>query len=469
MSTQVASTNRFMQLFRGPLGILLTLTYVGVIAALLMLEPRSLLWRLLLFTALALIYFIPQRPAVKMILGALLLLLIVPMVGLRNPFLLEIGFQVAVFATLALGLNVVVGFAGLLDLGYVAFFAVGAYLWAFFGSQQLWHLNDPPGTFSVYPTFPLEAWWFWIFIPLAILAATATGILLGFPVLRLRGDYLAIVTLGFGEVIRVLANNLDKPINLTNGPQGITPIQRPPLPPFLASSEVLTTLSGWAGRPIGLNDIYGFFFYFMGLIVLIVTIVIARRLEHSKLGRSWTAIREDDIAAVAMGVPLRRTKLTAFAIGAAFSGAMGVLYASNRTFVSPETFSLTASISILVMVILGGLGSIPGVVLGAAVVTLLNIDILQTLSLLLSSLRQGNDVIPLIGVPWKNLPTQLDPARYQRFVFGLLLIIMMIFRPEGMVPAERARLELHEGEEGFVPEVRLEGEVAPNADEQPAD
>ncbi len=463
MSKQAASTtNRFLQIFSGPFGALLTLAYAGIITYFLTLDPRSLLWRLLLFSALALIYFIPQRPVVKFLLGAALVLMVVPAIGLRNPFLLEIGFQIAVFATLALGLNVVVGFAGLLDLGYIAFFAVGAYLWAFFGSQQIWHIDEPPGTFSVYAAFPFPAWWFWLFIPIGILAAAGTGMLLGFPVLRLRGDYLAIVTLGFGEVIRVLANNLDKPINLTNGPQGITPIQRPPLPPFMTSPDLLAALSRWAGRPINENDIYGFFFYFLGLLILCITIIIARRLDRSKLGRSWTAIREDDVAAVAMGVPLRRTKLTAFAIGAAFSGAMGVLYAANRTFVSPETFSLTASISILVMVILGGLGSIPGVVLGATVVTLLNIDILQTLSLQLSSLRQGPDVIPLLGIPWKDLPTQLDPARYQRFVFGLLLILMMIFRPEGMVPAQRARLELHEGEADAIPDAQIEGDIAPD-------
>jgi branched-chain amino acid transport system permease protein len=343
------------------------------------------------------------------------------------------------------------GFAGLLDLGYVAFFAVGAYLWAFFGSQQLWHMDEAPGMFTIYPEFPFPAWWFWPFLFLGVIAAASTGILLGTPVLRLRGDYLAIVTLGFGEVIRVLANNLDKPINLTNGPQGITPIQRPPLPAFLTAAAVTDQLSQWAGRPIGEGDLYALFFYSLALILLVFTIVFASRLDRSRLGRSWTAIREDDVAAVAMGVPLRRTKLTAFAIGAAFSGAMGVIYAANRTFVSPETFSLTQSISILVMVILGGLGSIPGVVLGAAIVTLLNIDVLQTLSLQLSSLRQGDGFIPIINVPWADLPSQLDPARYQRLVFGLLLIFMMIFRPEGIIPARRQKLEVHEHDDSGTP------------------
>jgi branched-chain amino acid transport system permease protein len=197
---------------------------------------------------------------------------------------------------------------------------------------------------------------------------------------------------------------------------------------------------------IGVGDIYGFYFYLLTLLILALTIVMVRRLEHSKLGRAWNAIREDEVAAIAMGIPLVRSKLFAFAIGASFSGAMGVIFAANRTFVSPESFSLTASISILVMVILGGLGSIPGVVVGAAVVTVLNIDALQTLSLELSRLRQTADMIPLIGIPWSELPSQLDPARYQRLVFGIILVLMMIFRPEGIIPSQRRKLEMHENE-----------------------
>jgi branched-chain amino acid transport system permease protein len=440
------------RLLSGPLGIAFVLLYSSVVTYFLAQNPRSLLLRILLLAALLFVYYMPQKGWVKLVVGMVILLGVIPAVGLKNPFLLELGFQIAAFATLALGLNVVVGFAGLLDLGYVAFFAVGAYLWAFFGSQQIWHMNDAPGTFEAYPVFPFPAAWFWPFLIAGVIVAATTGILLGLPVLKLRGDYLAIVTLGFGEVIRVLANNMDKPpLNITNGPQGITPIQRPPLLPIFVSQAFLDRLSGWAGRSIGEGDIYGFFFYFLALVMLVVTIVIVTRLDSSKLGRSWTAIREDDIAAVAMGVPLRRTKLTAFAIGAAFSGTMGVIYAANRTFVSPETFTLTASISILVMVILGGLGSVPGVILGAAIVTLLNIDVLQSLSLQLSSLRQGDGVIPVIGIPWASLPQQLDPARYQRLVFGLLLIIMMIFRPEGIIPAKRQRLEMHEDDPSGMP------------------
>lgn len=457
-----AQLSPIQRMLKGPLGLLLVFAITVGASYLFVLSPRSLIVRLLLLGSLLLIYYMPQKGWIKLAFGGVMLLIVLPYLGLFNPFLMELGFQIAAFATLALGLNIVVGFAGLLDLGYVAFFAVGAYLWAFFGSQQIWHIDEPPGTFTIYPTFPFPAWWFWPFLIVGIVAAAGAGIMLGFPVLRLRGDYLAIVTLGFGEVIRVLANNLDKPINLTNGPQGITPVQRPPLPAFFTSQEFLNQLSEIARRPVSLNDIYGFFFYFVAIVVLILAIFLARRLDNSKLGRSWTAIREDDVAAVAMGVPLRRTKLTAFAIGAAFSGAMGVIYAANRTFVSPETFSLTASISILVMVILGGLGSIPGVVLGAAIVTLLNIDFLQTLSLQLSSLRQGSGFIPLTSIPWSSLPTQLDPARYQRLFFGLLLVVMMIFRPEGIIPSQRQRLELHEEPVEEPEGAQIEGEIEPD-------
>lgn len=443
-STDTTLQGLWQRLYHSHLWPVIVLGYIAFVTYEVTQAPRALLWRLLFLGGLLLIYYMPRHPILKLTYAAVVLIILVPILGLSNPFLLELGFQICLFATLSLGLNIVVGFAGLLDLGYVAFYAVGAYLWGFFGSQQLWHIHSVAGTAEARTDFPFDPNLFWLFLALGVVLAALTGIALGTPVLRLRGDYLAIVTLGFGEVIRVLANNLDKPINLTNGPQGITPIQRPDLPPFLVSPEFLAWLSERAGRPIGEGDIYGFFFYLLTLTILVITIVVARRLEDSKLGRAWTAIREDEVAAIAMGVPLVRSKLAAFAIGASFSGAMGVIFAANRTFVSPETFSLTASISVLVMVILGGLGSIPGVIVGAAVVTLLNIDLLQTLSLELSRLRQGSGTIPLIGVPWADLPNQLDPARYQRLVFGLILVLMMIFRPEGIIPSQRRRMEVHE-------------------------
>jgi branched-chain amino acid transport system permease protein len=268
------------------------------------------------------------------------------------------------------------------------------------------------------------------------------GILLGLPVLRVKGDYLAIVTLGFGEVIRVLALNLDKPINLTNGPQGITPIQRPPLPPEGILQLFRNFLTPMVGHVPTDAEFYNVFFYFLALIIIAIAIVVATRLEDSRIGRAWTAIREDETAAIAMGIPLVKMKLAAFAAGASFAGAMGALYAANRTFVSPETFSFQVSIGVLTMVILGGLGSIPGVIFGASAVVLLNIQVLQNFSLYLSELRQSDAVIPVINFAWKNLSNQLDPAKYQKLVFGLILILMMIFRPSGLIPAERRKREL---------------------------
>jgi branched-chain amino acid transport system permease protein len=359
----------------------------------------------------------------------------------RNIFYLEVAFQISVYAALALGLNIVVGFAGLLDLGYVAFYAVGAYLWAFFGSQQPTLLHAVPGTAPAGAHFVMSGNMFYLFVILGLAVGALTGIVLGLPVLRLRGDYLAIVTLGFGEVIRVLANNLDKPLNLTNGPQGITPIQRPTLPaPLLDAIRVV--LDPLVGRRVTDAQFYNLFFYFAALVVVVIVITVARRLDDSKIGRAWTAIREDEVAAIAMGVPLVRMKLYAFAAGASFAGGMGVLFAASRTFVSPESFSFMQSIGVLSMVILGGIGSIPGVIVGAAVVIILNLQVLQGLSLFLSELRQSDAVIPIINFAWKDLSTQLDPAKYQRMLFGIILIVMMIYRPAGLIPAARRKNEL---------------------------
>lgn len=404
-------------------------------------SPRSLVAFLLLLGTPLLMYFTTAPQRFKIIITALLLLLVLPVVGIRNIFYLEVAFQISVFSALALGLNIVVGFAGLLDLGYIAFYAVGAYVWAIFGSKQLLLLDAIPGTTAPTGPFPIDANLFWLFLFLAVGLTALTGVLLGLPVMRLRGDYLAIVTLGFGEVIRVLANNLDKPINLTNGPQGITPIQRPPLPPGFINDGLKSILGALTGHTVNDSQIYNLIFYLMALAVIGIAILLATRLDNSRLGRAWVAIREDETAAIAMGIPLVRTKLLAFAAGASFSGAMGVLFAANRTFVSPESFSLLQSINILVMVILGGVGSIPGVILGASLVTILNIQVLQELSVFFGQLRQQG------GIWSQILSTQLDPAKYQRLVFGVILVIMMIKRPAGILPARRRQLELQESED----------------------
>jgi len=403
--------------------------------------PRSSLAFLALVSSFFSLYYFKTDTRFKIVAGVLLALVVIPVVGVRNIFYLEVIFQICVFAALALGLNIVVGFAGLLDLGYVAFYAVGAYLWAFFGSQQFYVLHFAPGTQPSNLPFLLPGDAFYLFMFLAIIVAAITGVLLGLPVLRLRGDYLAIVTLGFGEVIRVLANNLDKPLNFTNGPQGITPIQRPTMPEPLVDS-FNNIFGSLIGHQASIADMYNVMFYFLALAMIIVIIFVTRRIDDSKIGRAWTAVREDETAAIAMGIPLVRMKLAAFAMGASFAGVMGVLLAASRTFISPESFSFMQSIGVLTMVILGGSGSIPGAILGAATVTLLNLQILQGFSLYLSELRQSDAVIPLINFAWRDLSTQLDPAKYQRLLFGLILILMMIFRPGGLIPAKRRKRRL---------------------------
>ncbi|HEU4385409.1 MAG TPA: hypothetical protein VFR85_18125 [Anaeromyxobacteraceae bacterium] len=373
--------------------------------------PRSILAFLFFQGSLLFIYLADVPRRVKWALLALALLVMMPVIGYFNAYYLEVATQVAIFAALALGLNIVVGLAGLLDLGYVAFFAVGSYCWAIFGSPQA---NAIFGG-----GFPLPPVWFFAFLLVGLVVAAGTGVLLGLPVLRIRGDYLAVVTLGFGEVIRVMANNLDKPINFTNGPKGITPIGRPP-------------------APFGLP--YGEYFYLLVLLIAAVVVLVNRRLEDSHIGRAWEAIREDELAAQAMGVPLVRTKLMAFACGASFAGIMGVVFSAKQVFINPESFTFLESIGVLAMVILGGMGSIPGAVLGATVVTVLNLQVLKGLSLWLNELKNAGTTV--FGYNLANLPTQLEPAKYERMIFGVILILMMIFRPQGMLPARRRQREL---------------------------
>ena len=373
--------------------------------------PRSILVFLVFQASLVFVYLARIPEWLRWSLLAIALLVMMPTIGSYNGYYLEVATQVGIFAALALGLNIVVGLAGLLDLGYVAFFAVGAYSWAIFGS--------PHGNVLFGGGFPLPAWWFYPFLLIGLGVAAGTGVLLGLPVLRLRGDYLAIVTLGFGEVIRVLANNLDKPINVTNGPKGITPISRPPLPPDVS---------------------YAVGFYFLVLLIVLVVVLVNRRLEDSHIGRAWEAIREDQLAAQAMGVPLVRAKLLAFACGASFAGVMGVVFSAKQIFINPESFTFLESIGVLAMVILGGMGSIPGAIIGATVVTVLNLQVLKGLSLWLNELKNAG--VTLFGYNLAGLPTQLEPAKYERMIFGLILVLMMIFRPQGIFPARRRQREL---------------------------
>jgi branched-chain amino acid transport system permease protein len=324
------------------------------------------------------------------------------------PFLVDVGLGrswvrlldlALLYVILALGLNIVVGYAGLLDLGYVAFYALGAYVYAWLSSPHF-GLHLP----------------FWAVLPLGAALAALFGVLLGAPTLRLRGDYLAIVTLGFGEIIRIFLNNLNAPINITNGPQGINLIDPVRLGSFdLSQSHVLF---GYTFTGIHLT-------YYLFLLFTLMVIFVSMRLEDSRIGRAWVAIREDEIAAAATGINTRNLKLLAFAMGAAFGGLAGGLFASFQGFISPESFNLMESIMILCMIVLGGMGHIPGVIFGAVVLTLLP-----------EALRYTGD--------WqRNLFGQIyiDPADLRMLLFGLALVTVMLYRPAGLLPSTRRRRE----------------------------
>jgi branched-chain amino acid transport system permease protein len=401
--------------------------YIAASSALAFAFPRSVLAFLLFEASLLVIYYAPLSDRAKFYLGVLVLLVLLPLLGSVNGYYLEVAIQVGIFVALALGLNIVVGFVGLLNLGFVAFYAIGAYLWAIFGSSQANQFL--PGNW-----FPLSSFWFFPFLLLSIGVGALTGTLLGLPVLRLRGDYLAVVTLGFAEVVRAVVNNFDKPINITNGPKGITPIEKPPL--------FFQPLLEFLGFNVNPATLYPLYFYFLVLCIVVLVVVVTRRLEASRIGRAWKAIREDEIAAAAMGIPVVRMKLLGFAVGASFASAVGVLFAAKQVFINPESFTFMESIGVLAMVILGGMGSIPGAILGATGVTILNLQLLKGLSLWLNSLRQSGFVlsIPFVGdFALSQIPAQFEPAKYERMVFGLILILMMMFRPQGIMPPRQRR------------------------------
>lgn len=334
----------------------------------------------------------------KLIVGALLGSVLLSLPFVLNQFQNSVMNIVFIFVMMGLGLNIVVGYAGLLDLGYVAFFAIGAYVYAFvsapFSSPLISSLLTGMG---ISPASPLLG--YWSAIPLAMITAAIGGVLLGIPVLRLRGDYLAIVTLGFGEIIRLFMLNLG---DLTNGPRGLLQIAQPTL--FGVPPASLTThldAQGWI--------------FLLAILGAALVAFVAARLNDSRLGRAWIAMREDEDVAQATGVHLVQTKLLAFAIGATFAGLAGQLYAARQINIFPENFTLFVSIDALALIIVGGMGSIPGVVLGALAL--------------------------------KGLPEVLRGVDEYRIVtFAILLIVMMIVRPEGVLPSARRRRELHSEE-----------------------
>jgi branched-chain amino acid transport system permease protein len=342
---------------------------------------------------------------------------------------MDTAFQMAVYTMLALGLNIVVGYAGLLDLGYVAFYALGAYTLGWFGSGlfsgQNIHFLDVGN--NAIPGIHLS---FWVVVPLAGLVCAIAGIIIGWPTLRLRGDYLAIVTLGFGEIIPDVFRNGDDIAghNLTNGVRGVTQLDRP------GFGESLNNATGGflPDRYSSLPDELKPWFYTI-LLMCLITIFINLRLRDSKLGRAWIAVREDEIAASAMGVPLMRTKLWAYAIGGVFGGLAGSIYGSFINGIFPTSFSFQISVIVLVMVIVGGMGNIWGVIVGASLIAWLNFIGLQKIGNLL------NDGIP-------GTAHDVDITKYKYGLFGILLILMMLFRPEGIIPSARRKAEFQEAE-----------------------
>jgi branched-chain amino acid transport system permease protein len=302
--------------------------------------------------------------------------------GFHNPHWIYVGTLAGIYVCLALGLNIVVGLAGLLDLGYVAFYAIGAY------SSALISVNYP------------EYWWaLWAWVPCSMLLAGGFGVLLGAPTLRLRGDYLAIVTLGFGEIVRIVLNNWD---SMTNGPKGLI------VPPPRIFSYSINDGVPALNRALGFNA-WGkeVNYYLITAAYAILIAVVAKRLDNSRTGRAWRAIREDELAAQAMGIDTTRTKLLAFGIGASFAGVAGLLFAHMQGFIDPMSFIFMESAIILCMVVLGGMGSIPGVILGAIILAVLP-EKLRTFS------------------------------EYRMLVFGMALVAMMVLRPEGLLPPSRA-------------------------------
>jgi len=341
------------------------------------------------------------------------------------------------YIMLALGLNVVVGFAGLLDLGYVAFFAIGAYLAGLLASPQLAATIE-----SLQMDFPTAGIWVaelfgpviaaqgmhlsvWLIVPLAALVAGIAGALLGAPTLKLRGDYLAIVTLGFGEIIRIFMNNLNAPVNITNGPQGINLIDPIRIGSVSFAGEAGVVRLGELAIP-SVNA-----YYYLFLLLCVVTIIFSYRLQHSRLGRAWIAIREDEVAAKAMGIHVRNMKLLAFAMGASFGGVAGAMFGAVQGFISPESFTLTESIAILAMVVLGGIGHIPGVVLGAVLLAALPEVLRHTVEPL---------QMTLFGQVW------IDAEVLRQLLYGLALVLIMLARPAGLWPASRKEQHLQTAE-----------------------
>jgi branched-chain amino acid transport system permease protein len=329
-----------------------------------------------------------------------------------------------VFVMMAVGLNIVVGYAGLLDLGYVAFYAVGAYTAGWLASGHFQQVNFHLGSTGVAPTTNGIHLNVWIVLLLAGAITAIAGILIGLPTLRLRGDYLAIVTLGFGEIIPIFVRNGDNlaGFNLTAGTFGINPIDSPGFGQALNDA---------VGLPVNFQQSFERenLFFWSALALLLITLFCSVRLRDSRLGRAWIAIREDETAAAAMGVPLMRTKTWSYALGAFFGGIAGAYYASFKSGAFPSEFYFNISVFLLCMVILGGMGSVWGVVIAGSVLAWLNVEGLANIGTWLK----------------RETPLEFEVAKYQFGIYGVIIVIMMLFRPTGLIPERRRKREMEEG------------------------
>ncbi len=332
---------------------------------------------------------------------AVALLLLPFALSLAGTAWVRIANLALLYVLLALGLNIVVGFAGLLDLGYIAFYAVGAYVYALLASPQF-GLHLP----------------FWAILPIGAAVAALFGVMLGAPTLKLRGDYLAIVTLGFGEIVRIFLNNLSQPVNITRGPQGLAGID----PVRIGSVDFSRSDSVFGVVVSGPMK-----YYYLLLALMLGIILVNVRLQDSRIGRAWEAIREDEVAARAMGIDTTALKLLAFAMGASFGGVAGGMFAAIQGFISPESFVLVESVMVVSMVVLGGMGNIAGVILGAVLLSF----------------------VPEI-LRWTVEPAQralfgrmlIEPEVIRMLIFGLALVLVMLFRPAGLLPSAVRKREL---------------------------
>jgi branched-chain amino acid transport system permease protein len=340
----------------------------------------------------------------------------------------ETAVYMIVFIMMAVGLNIVVGYAGLLDLGYVAFYAMGAYTAAWFASLQFPTVTFHFGAVGIDKNLAGIHVSVWLILAVAGFLTALIGVLIGLPTLRLRGDYLAIVTLGFGEIMPQIARNgndlFNTGFNLTGGPQGVTPIDAPGFG---------NTLSRWTGGFLPANYLTATnsasVFYWTALLLLLFTVFCSLRLRDSRLGRAWIAIREDEVAASAMGVPLMRTKTWAYACGAFFGGLAGAYFAAFKSSTFPQDFYFNISVFILCMVILGGMGNVWGVILGAAFLSYLNQEGLANTG------------------AWLNLHfgAHIDVPQYSSGIYGVIIVIVMLLRPQGLLPSARRKRELEYG------------------------